>query len=173
MSLVHLHLLLNHVPVIGALFVLLVLIVALWRRNSEMGKLGLFLIVGTALVAGVVFLTGEPAEEAVENVAGIAESIVHQHEEAAEAALFGTGVAGVLALALLFWYRRRELPRVAAGVSLSAMLAVSGLMAWTANLGGQIRHTEIQTAAASAAGEVGGGREGSEGREGNEGRERR
>lgn len=146
MSLVHLHLLLNHVPVIGLLFVLLVLGVALWRRNSETGKLGIAMLVGIAAVTAVVFLTGEPAEEAVENFAGVSEMVIHQHEDAADAALIATSVAGVAALGLLLLYRRRELPRWAVSGTLALVLVGGGLMAWTANLGGQIRHSEIRTA---------------------------
>jgi nucleoside permease NupC len=144
MSFVHLHLLLNHVPVIGTVFVLLLLVIALWRRSTEIGKLALSAVVGIALVTAIVFLTGEPAEEAVEHVAGVSESVIHQHEEAGEAALFGTGLAGVLSLASLWWYRRRELPRWVAAASLVVVLVVTGMMAWTANLGGQIRHSEIR-----------------------------
>jgi len=144
MSPVHLHLLLNHVPVIGLLFVLLVLGVAFWRRNSETGKLGMAMLAGIAVVTAVVFLTGEPAEEAVENLAGVSEAVIHEHEEAADAALIATSVAGVTALGLLLLYRRRELPRWAVGGTLAIVLVVSGQMAWTANLGGEIRHSEIR-----------------------------
>jgi glucan phosphoethanolaminetransferase (alkaline phosphatase superfamily) len=147
MSIVHMHLLLNHVPVIGTLFVLLLLAVAVWRRSTEIGKLALFCVVGVALVAGVVFLTGEPAEEAVEHVVGVSESIIHEHEETAEAALFSSGLAGVVALVMLWWYRRRELPRWVAAAALVLALGVGGLMARTANLGGQIRHSEIRAGA--------------------------
>ena len=147
MSLVHLHLLLNHVPVIGTFFILFLLAAALWRRSNETAKLGLFLMVGIAVVAGFVFLTGEPAEEAVEHVAGVTDAVIHSHEEAAEAALVASGLAGALGLGLLVWFWRRELPRWAGMVSLVTMLAVGGLMAWTANLGGRIRHTEISNGA--------------------------
>jgi hypothetical protein len=155
MSLVHLHLLLNHVPVIGTFFILFILAVALWRRNSETAKLGLFLMIGVAVVAGVVFLTGEPAEEAIEHVAGISEAVIHSHEEAAEASLVAAGLAGALGLGLLAWFWRRELPRWAGVVSLVTTMAVAGLMAWTANLGGQIRHTEITGAAIATPGRDG------------------
>ena len=150
MSVVHLHLLLNHVPVIGLGFVLLVLLVATWRRSNDMAKLALFLLAGLAAVTAVVFLTGEPAEEAIEHVAGISESLIHEHEEAAEAALGATVAAGTLALGLLAVFWRRQLPRWATVVSLLAVLAAGGFMAWTANLGGQIRHTEIQSASSAA-----------------------
>jgi len=148
MSFVHLHLLLNHVPVVGVVFVVLLLAVALWKRHSDIGKLALALLAGIAAITAIVFLTGEPAEEAVENVAGVSEALIHQHEDVALVALISTGVVGALALGLLWWYRRQTLPRRLVGASLVVMLGVSGLMAWTANLGGQIRHSEIRSAGA-------------------------
>ena len=143
MSPVHLHLLLNHVPVIGLIIVIFVLAAGFARRNDGIAKLGLVMLVGAALVTIAVYLTGEPAEEAIENLAGVSETLIHSHEEAAEAAFIATSIAGAAALALLLAYRRRQLARWALGASLALTLVVSGRMAWTANLGGQIRHTEI------------------------------
>jgi uncharacterized membrane protein len=151
MSLVHLHLLLNHVPVIGMLFVLFVLVAAFRARSSDMGKLALVMLAGIGAVTALVYFTGEPAEDAVEKVAGVSRAMIRDHEEAAEAAFIATGVAGVLALVALWWHRRRELPRWVVAASFAATLAVSGLMAWTANLGGQIRHSEIR---ATSAGDI-------------------
>lgn len=151
MSPVHAHLLLNHVPVIGIFIVVFILAVALARQNDGIAKLGLVMLVGIALVTVAVFLTGEPAEEAVEDLAGVSESLIHSHEEAAKAAFIATGIAGAAALALLFGYRRRALSRWVLGASLALTLAVGGMMAWTANLGGQIRHTEIRNGGAIAA----------------------
>lgn len=143
MSLVHLHLVLNHVPVIGAVFVLLVLLLAFWKRSSEMGRLALGMLVVIGFVSAFVFLTGEPAEEAVENLAGVSESAIHLHEDAATVALVLSGVLGLLSVGFLWWYQRREIPRVVLGTALIAVLALTGTMGWTANLGGRIRHTEI------------------------------
>ena len=143
MSIVHLHLLLNHVPLIGMAFVLLILGVATWRRNDGMGKLGLAVMVGLAAVTAVVFLSGEPAEEAIEGIAGVSEAMIHPHEEAAEASLIATLITGVLALSALGIYRRRALPRWVTGAAFTAALVASSMLGWTANLGGQIRHTEI------------------------------
>jgi uncharacterized membrane protein len=145
MSLVHLHLLLNHVPVIGMLFVLFVLVAAFRARSSDMGKLGLVMLAGIGAVTALVYFTGEPAEDAVEKIAGVSRAMIHDHEEAAEAAFIATSIAGVLALAMLWWHRRRELPRSIVAVVFAVALGVSGLMAWTANLGGQIRHSEIRS----------------------------
>ena len=143
MSFVHLHLLLNHVPMIGLIFVVLILGIALWQNKSDTAKLGLVFAVGMAAVAALVFLTGEPAEEAVEGLAGVTENAIHAHEEAAEGALIATSLAGVVSLAMLAIFWRRALPRRMTQVALAVTLVASGVMGWTANLGGQIRHTEI------------------------------
>ena len=150
MSLLHLHLMLNHVPMIGLGFVAIILAVALWRNSSEMTRLGLVLVVGLAAVAGLVFLTGEPAEEAVENLAGVAERAIHDHEEAAEAALVAVSLVGVMCLLALARFLRRPLPRWTAGAALALVLVAGGVMGWAANLGGQIRHTEISGSMGSA-----------------------
>ena len=155
MSIVHLHLILNHVPVIGMVFALLILGVAAWRRNDGMGRLGLAVMVGLAVVTAAVFLTGEPAEEAVEEVAGVSEAMIHPHEEAAEAALIVTGIAGAMALVALSAYRRRALPRLITGAAFTAALVSTTMLGWAANLGGQIRHTEIGGTATASSGEEG------------------
>ena len=152
MSVVHLHLVLNHVPVIGMLFVLVILGVATWRADSAGAKLGLAFMVGLAAITGLVFMTGEPAEEAVEKVAGISDALIHPHEEAAEVALIATVIAGALAFVALVWFRRRALPRWVMGGALVVTLGASSLLGWAANLGGQIRHTEIGSNAAVSRG---------------------
>ena len=75
MNVVHLHLLLNHLPVIGSVFGLLLLAVAAWRRSDELSKvsLGFLALLGAASI--VVYLTGEPAQDAVENLPGFSEAI--------------------------------------------------------------------------------------------------
>ena len=57
---------------------------------------------------------------------------------------------GAISLVALLWVRRRPLPRALTVTVLPIVLLVSGLMAYTANLGGQIRHTEIRGGAVGA-----------------------
>ena len=146
MSLVHLHLLLNHVPVVGALVALILFAAALWLRDVVSTKFALAFTAGLAVVAIAVYFTGEPAEEAVEHLAGVTKSAIHEHEEAAELTTIVIGVLGGLSLLALLWLRSRRAPRWMAAAGVVGTLAVSALMGWTANLGGQIRHTEIQGA---------------------------
>lgn len=145
MNVVHLHLLLNHVPVIGAVFGVLLLTVSLLRRSEELAKVSLGFLALLGVVSVAVFLTGEPAQEAIEKLPGFSETLVDRHEDAALLATIATGIVGALALGALIIYRRRALPRWLTTLGLLCTVGAAALMGHTANLGGQIRHTEIRT----------------------------
>jgi len=102
----HLHLLLNHVPVLGAACGLGLLVFGLWRKSGELKKMTFGIFVIAALLAVPVYLTGEPAEEGVESLPGVSKAIIEQHEEAAEVAFTAIIVLGVMALIGLFLFRR-------------------------------------------------------------------
>jgi uncharacterized membrane protein len=144
MSAVHIHLLLNHIPVIGVLIGLVVFALGVWRRNDSWIRLALGLFAAVALVALATMLTGEAAEEAVENLPGVSESYISSHEDAAKLASIGAYLLGAVSLAVLVVRRRQPLTRAVSIMVLPFALLVTGLMAYTANLGGQIRHPEIR-----------------------------
>jgi hypothetical protein len=146
MNWAHVHLLLSHLPVIGTIFGVLLLLLALVRKSEELKRVSLGVFVFTALLALPVYFTGEPAEKVVEHLPGVAESLIDRHKDAALFALLMAGSAGIVALISLILFRRAEkLPGWVIGVALVLSLATGGLMGWTANLGGQIRHTEIRS----------------------------
>jgi len=140
----HLHLVLNHLPVLGVGFGLLLLLAARLRRSAELTRAALVVFVLAAGAAGTAYLTGEPAEEAVEGLAAVTETAIEQHEEAATVALVLTGLLGAGALLGLVGFRRQALPPGwFTSAALIGALVAGGSMAYTANLGGQIRHPEI------------------------------
>ena len=143
MNWAHVHLMLNHLPVLGTIFGLLLLAWAVVRRDERLQRAGLATFVLTALAAIPVFLTGEPSEKIVEDLAGTAEAAIEAHEEAAVIALIAIEALGAMALAALFLFRKRGVPRPLAGAALVFALATAGWMAQTANLGGRIRHAEL------------------------------
>lgn len=149
MNAAHIHLMLNHVPLFGAVAVTILFAVALALRQQGVARAGLVVALLTALVAIVVYLTGEPAEELVENVPGISEAVMETHEEVALVATLVLGAFAVIALYGLFAFRH--------GVSMGftkSLLVLSlvplAAIAYTAYLGGQIRHSEIRPAAVGA-----------------------
>ena len=150
MNAAQIHLMLNHLPVIGALFATVILAAGLLWRNALLQRLALGTLVVVALAAIPVYLSGEPAEEIIEHAAGVEKSVVKTHEDMAQVALIAVEVIGLVALVALVLYRRRAMATSFAAVLLIAMFALSGTLAWTAHLGGQIRHPELRGAVAAA-----------------------
>jgi hypothetical protein len=99
-------------------------------------------------VSLVVFLSGEPAEEVIERLPGFSEAITERHEEAALVATIAMGVFGALAVGCLAAFRKRVVPRWIGATAFVAALGTTGLMGYAANLGGQVRHTEIRAQSA-------------------------
>ena len=136
---------LNHVPVLGTAFGLGLVGWALLRRSEELKRISLGIFIIVALLAIPAYLTGEPAEELVENLPGVSKSSIEQHEEAAQVAFAGVLIVGVAALGGLIFFRHdKAIPNWLAVIVLVLSLIVFTLMARTADLGGLIRHPEIR-----------------------------
>ena len=141
----HWHLLLNHIPLIGIGFVILLMIIALIRKSSELINVSLIFTIIIALWAIPAYLTGEPAEEIVEDMPGISENMIHEHEEMAERAFIFIEVVGGIALIGLIGGRiNKKLGYTLTVLTLVGLVVGGGLIAWTANLGGKIHHQEIR-----------------------------
>ncbi len=139
---------LNHFPVVGLVFALVLLAWGALRKNSSLAKAGFAALVVVALLAIPAFLTGEPAEQISKRLPGVSHPILEQHEDVAKVALIVTLVTGVAALVALWLARGKAVASWCASSVLLLALVAAGLMAWTANLGGKVRHTEIRGFAA-------------------------
>jgi uncharacterized membrane protein len=109
-----------------------------------MTKASLGLIAAIGVISLIVFLTGEPAEESVENLAGFSDAITERHEEFALIATIAVVAFGAFASGALAFFRKSRMPRSVTTWSLVASLVATGMMGYTAMLGGQIRHTEVR-----------------------------
>ena len=145
MSLTHIHLLLNHFPVIGTIIGLALLAVAIARKNTELTKVAFGLFAALGVITVIVYFTGEPAEEAIESLPGFSEAITERHEDFALMATIVLASFGALALSVLAVFCGKSLPRWVTPFSLVLALASAAVMGYTAMLGGQVRHTEIRT----------------------------
>ncbi len=152
MNPVHLHLLLNHAPVVGIPIAGVLLAWGIAQADRRLQRTAFALLVALALLTLPVFLTGEPAEETVEHLPGVAETMIGRHEDLATFAAAATAALGLIAVAALALSRKgRAVPRPAALAGLVGVIASAAFLTPTAYLGGQIRHTEIRGAAAGAA----------------------
>jgi uncharacterized membrane protein len=144
----HIHLFLNHAPVAGVAFGLFFLTMGLLRHSETMRLSAITLFTLSSLLVLPVFFTGESAEEAVEHMPGVSESVIETHEDAAKIAIWGMVILGAASIgSLTYAAKRRSLPMPLLG--LVGLLAITsmGLIGRTAYLGGQIRHTEVRAGA--------------------------
>ena len=142
MNYAHLHLMLNHIPVILFPAGVLLLAYGMIAKDDRLKRLSFVVFVLVALATIPVYLTGGEAEEVVEDLPGIVEHNIEEHEEASTQAFIAAEIAGAFCLVALIAYRRRPLPGWTVGTGFVLSLIVAGLMAYTSNLGGHIRHPE-------------------------------
>jgi uncharacterized membrane protein len=148
MNATHIHLLLNHFPIIGTLIGSALLAWGFFKKQDNIKNAACMIIVIMALMAIPVFLTGEPAEDAVENLPGIAESIIEEHEEAAQFAIWILGFTGLMAFVSLIAGRvNHRLAKTAFTLTLILSILGFAAMARAGYTGGQIRHSELQNGA--------------------------
>jgi len=146
----HLHLLVNHAPLFGAIFALVLLLASFIWAPDVLRRTALAVLIFTALAAVVADLSGDPAEDAIRGFPGVQRAVIHEHEEFADKAYIAASVVGVLALIFLVRARRTPPSRGATYTALAGAAVVSGMMAWTALLGGRVRHTEVRPGATEA-----------------------
>lgn len=139
------HLALNHVPVLGSLFVALILIAGFVKKSEELKRMSLWWFVALTALAIPIKFTGDFAFEVNEKAAWMESSLAKAHEQSADQATTGVFLLGMVAGVGLFLGRKgRAMPKWVYPATLILALVTFGLMARAANLGGQIRHTEIR-----------------------------
>jgi uncharacterized membrane protein len=144
MNWAHVHLLLTHIPVIGIGAILAFLLVGVFRGSREIEWASLQLFVALAILSIAVYLSGSPANHQVRDLPGFSRSVIHRHSTAADFAFWSLEILGALSLGALYRFRDSTIvpPRVITVLLVVGFVAMV-LMAWTANLGGKIRHPEI------------------------------
>jgi hypothetical protein len=142
----HLHLMLNHLPVLGVPALLALLVWGLARDMPAVARGALWLTLALSAVTAVVYLTGEAAEELVEGLPTFEERLVERHEFVALWATVTVVATGLLAAAALYISARRGaqssralIRLVVVGLALSTVAL--GVTAWT---GGPIGHPELR-----------------------------
>jgi hypothetical protein len=153
-SAAHIHLLLNHFPTIG-FFIGLALLVFGWVLRSDHLKVASFVtLVGIALISIPVYATGNGAQQQIcgplatpgpcEDVA-VSRILIEMHESLAFISYILIVFVGGLAWLGLWLFRRLgKIPTWNLVAVLVLGLIAFGTVAQAANIGGEIRHTEIR-----------------------------
>ena len=145
MNQAHLHLVVNHVPIVGSLFALVLLGVGWLRQNRSLTQAGLVAVLAAGLLCVPAQLTGEGAAKIVQDMPRVSRALIENHAAAAEKGFWALEMAAALALfGLLLLKNNAPKARLLAGLALAATIISFALLARAGNLGGQIRHTEIR-----------------------------
>jgi hypothetical protein len=142
----HLHLALNHIPVVGVPLMILLLAAGWWRRRNEVVRATLWTIALLSAAAIAIKFTGDfAAEESTQRLAP-SQAFVIRHEVSADQATTGVFLLGLATVLALFMARGAR-PLRAWSLALVLLLGIvtAVLYARTANNGGQIGHAEIRS----------------------------
>lgn len=154
MDLAHLHLLINHFPIVGTIIGTVIMLYALIKKVKNLQRTVLVLWIVLAAMSPIVMNTGEEAEHKVEEMAGINENAIHEHEEASEFAFWLMIGLGVISLAAISLYKMGSDITMATKISFTISILTAAAMIRTGYLGGLIRHAEVQTVTSSASTET-------------------
>jgi uncharacterized membrane protein len=153
----HIHLLITHLPIFGSLLGTLVLGYGMWKKSDSTQLASYYVLIISALGAVIAYITGEGAEETVENIQGVSENAIEQHADFAVYALIALIAVGIVSLLGVYCkITKSSFAKPIATVTLVVALLSFGLVARTGYLGGQIRHTEIASGTSQNSGEQGG-----------------
>lgn len=143
----HIHLMVNHAPVLLAFLGVAASLVAAVSRRESIWRYAAVTLVLAALGAPAALLSGQRAEHEAEEAWYVSGRTVHEHEEAGERALWVSVLAGVAA-ALVLW---RPEPHWRWVMLLLAILAAAA-MGYASFEGGKIVHQNpvLETAPSAA-----------------------
>lgn len=141
----HLHMVVNHFPIIGTIFGFGILIVGLVLKNKTLINTSYVLFIVAAIFGAFSMGTGEGAEELVEDMPNIGKQIIHEHEELAEKLAVLLYVLAGLSLAGLYLnYKNNAKSKLLSFLILGVATAGLFLVQKVGTSGGEIRHTEIR-----------------------------
>jgi hypothetical protein len=144
MNATHVHLLVNHLTVMGAFLGIIVLLFAIITNTVNTYYAAYTVLIISVIGCIIAYTTGESAEETVEGIVGVAESAIEPHEDSALRTIVSFSLLGLITLTSFVVSRFKvSLQRTMGFIVLAASLISFSLAARTAWLGGKIRHTEI------------------------------
>jgi len=143
MNFAHLHLLLNHFPIIGTVVGWFLFLASLLGKNDELRRASLIVLVTIAILTIPTFLSGVAAASMISREPGISSAVIQRHEGAAMLSLWFIEATGALSLIGLWQSAtlRRDHWSILSILVLS--LITMGLIARTGDTGADIRHPEV------------------------------
>ena len=145
MNAAHLHLMFNHLPIVGLGFTILLNILAIILKNQELKKLSCWFYIIIGLLSILPLITGDGAHEILKTYPGISSDAIENHETWAYIFFYGLMLNGVLAIGAL-WFSPKK-PDLMKKLSITMLILALVLLFFVYQTGvtaGKIRHPEIE-----------------------------
>ena len=144
LNLAHIHLLLNHFPIIGTIFGLGLFLVSFVEKNHDLRRASYIIFAAVGLLAIPAFLTGFGAQVMLSGRPAVSDLLIQRHEGSAMLSVCFLEITGALAIAGLWQTHRSSRPANwnVFAVLLFALLTMV-LVSRTGNTGGEIGHPEV------------------------------
>ena len=142
----HLHLVVNHLPIIFPIVGIIILLIGIFSKSEVTKRNAYIIFILGALTSIAAMGTGEGAENSATKIAGLSENLIEKHEEVSEIFAALTYVLGAISLiALIASFRNSVISKYAP--ILVGILAVICLFfaQKVGTTGGEIKHNEIRT----------------------------
>jgi uncharacterized membrane protein len=145
MNAAHFHLVVNHLPLILPGVGLIVVLIGIFFKSAAIKRTALLVFVLGSLSAAAAVISGERAEDVVENMAGVEESYIERHEEAAQVfSVMSYILGGLSLLGLWLSFKENKFSHIVIGSIVILALAVMYFGKEAGTTGGEIRHPEIR-----------------------------
>jgi uncharacterized membrane protein len=144
LSFAHVHLLLNHFPIIGTIIGLGLYLFALIANSDHLKQASLVVFLGIAMLAFPTYLSGSAAAAEIQRLPGVSKQLILAHQDSAMLAFIFMEITGSFAWLGLWQHRRlARVPRWNLTLVLLLSVITVLLMSTVGNTGGDIRHPEI------------------------------
>jgi uncharacterized membrane protein len=144
MNSVHVHLMTAHLPVVGVPFSIAVLAAGLVGKSVTLWRTGCWMLIATVTLTAFPYFSGPAAYERVAGEHKLSSEAIEQHAVIACGTSLGLVLLGAITLSSLLRDWQGDPPGKALKVAVlaGAVLAAYAL-AWSAHLGGLVRHPEL------------------------------
>lgn len=141
----HIHLLVNHLPIILPMIAIIARITAFFLDSDALKRFAMIMLILSGIFAFASMQSGEKAEEMLESTVFFTESYIEAHEEAAETyAIFTYVIAGMAIISLWADFTKKSFAMILSEITLGLCIVSMYFAQKTGTTGGEIRHEEIR-----------------------------
>ncbi len=142
----HLHLVVNHLPIIFPIVGVILMVTGLISKSESVKRTAFMIFILGSLAAIAAMFTGEGAEEVAEKISGVTENYIKSHEETAEIfAILSYILGGISLFGLWSSFKQKSFSSIFTIGTLFFAFVVLFFAKQTGTTGGEIRHTEIRS----------------------------